>query len=267
MVNEYPVPFPHAVLALDKTGRPLWEQGDLKEKFQFASVTKLLTALGAHLAVQDGQLRLDQPAGPEGSTLAHLLAHASGLAPEGDGTRTAARVGTRRIYSDQGYEVAAKVIEQATGTSRWTEERVLAPLGASDVTIPGSAAWAGQGSASCLSLVLEELLDPQLLNSETYAAFRAPAFPSLRGVLPGYGSQERNLWALGPELRDSKEPHWTGSLAGRNTFGHFGVSGSYLWVDPDREVGALFLGSEPFGQWHKENWGHLNDQIIRHVEA
>lgn len=262
MTASYPVPFQHAIIAADSEGNPLWEQGDLGETFPFASVTKLLTALGAHLAVQDGHLRLDQPAGPEGSTLAHLLAHASGLSSEGDGSRVHARVGSRRIYSDQGYEVVGKLTERATGNPNWTKERLLDPLGADGITIPGTPAWSGQGSALDLSLVLQELLRPELLTQETYQAFRSPAFPSLRGVLPGYGSQEKNLWGLGPEIRDHKDPHWMGNLASPSTFGHFGVSGSFLWADPERNLGAVFLGAEPFGPWHKENWAQLNDRII-----
>ena len=52
------------------TGRP----------FRWASVTKLLVALAALDATQRGLLDLDEPAGPPGSTIRHLLSHASGLA-------------------------------------------------------------------------------------------------------------------------------------------------------------------------------------------
>ncbi|WP_350258453.1 serine hydrolase domain-containing protein [Scrofimicrobium sp. R131] len=261
------IPFPHALVAIDQAGEPIWQEGDLSQPFPFASVTKLLTALGVHLAVQDGYLRLDQPAGPEGSTVAHLLAHASGLAPEGEGTRMAARVGSRRIYSNQGYEVLGEVVTAATGDPDWTRNRLLAPLGAEGITIAGTPAWSAVGSALDLSLVLQELLQPELLSRASWEAFRSPAFPSLRGVLPGYGTQERNLWGLGPEIRDRKHPHWTGTRADPSTFGHFGVSGSFLWVDPTRAVGALFLGQERFGDWHKANWHQLNDRLIELAEA
>src|SRR3954470_22081566 len=49
---------------------------------RWASVTKLLTGLATLVAVEEGTVDLDEPAGPPGSTLRHVLAHASGLPPE-----------------------------------------------------------------------------------------------------------------------------------------------------------------------------------------
>ena len=53
----------------------------------------------------------------------------------------------------------------------------------------------------------------------------------LAGVLPGYGRQTPNDWGLGCEIRDHKSPHWTAPENSPETFGHFGQSGSFLWVD------------------------------------
>ncbi|MES7363265.1 serine hydrolase, partial [Cutibacterium acnes] len=53
--------------------------GDTAREFPVASVTKLVVAYGVMLAVEEGAVELEQPAGPEGSTLEHLLAHASGI--------------------------------------------------------------------------------------------------------------------------------------------------------------------------------------------
>ena len=50
--------------------------------FSWASVTKPATALAVLIAVEEGTLSLDEPAGPPGATVRHLLAHASGLGPE-----------------------------------------------------------------------------------------------------------------------------------------------------------------------------------------
>ena len=47
--------------------------GPAAQPFRWASVTKLLVALAALDAVQRGLLDLDEPAGPPGSTVRHLL--------------------------------------------------------------------------------------------------------------------------------------------------------------------------------------------------
>ena len=46
------------------------------------------------------------------------------------------------------------------------------------------------------------------------------------------------------ELRDRKSPHWTGSRNSERTFGHFGRSGTFLWVDPEPGI-ALALPHRP----------------------
>ncbi len=53
-------------------------------------------------------------------------------------------------------------------------------------------------------------------------------------MLPGFGVQRPNDWGLGFEIRDAKSPHWTGSANSGRTYGHFGQSGTFIWVDPDR---------------------------------
>jgi CubicO group peptidase (beta-lactamase class C family) len=73
--------------------------------FRWASVTKLVTALAALIAAEEGVIDLDEPAGPEGSTVRHLLAHASGLPfePAGPpGSREAARLLQRRLRDARG---------------------------------------------------------------------------------------------------------------------------------------------------------------------
>src|SRR6266446_3278796 len=80
---------------------------------RWASVTKLLTGLATLVAVEEGTVDLDEPAGPPGSTLRHLLAHASGLPPE-DGPPLMAP-GRRRIYSNYGIELAAALVAKRAG--------------------------------------------------------------------------------------------------------------------------------------------------------
>ena len=261
-------PFPTALVV---TGAPapdggvLHESGDVDEIFPFASVTKPIVAWSALVAVDRGLLDLDAPAGapaPDGATIGHLLSHSSGIAADSD--ERLASPGTRRIYSNRGIEILGQWLQEATGTplETWVESTVLEPLGMASVLIPGSPAHSGEGSARDLSLFARELASPRLVSPALAERACAPVLPELDGVLPGYGRQVPNPFGLGVEVRGAKSPHWTGKGNSPQTFGHFGQSGSFMWVDPVAERQAVFLGAEPFGQVHRKTWPALGDQIL-----
>ncbi|OMG20700.1 serine hydrolase domain-containing protein [Actinomyces naeslundii] len=261
-------PFPAALVV---TGAPapdggvLHESGDVDEIFPFASVTKPIVAWSALVAVDRGLLDLDAPAGapaPDGATIGHLLSHSSGIAADSD--ERLASPGTRRIYSNRGIEILGQWLQEATGTplETWVETTVLEPLGMASVLIPGSPAHSGEGSARDLSLFARELASPRLVSPALAERACAPVLPELDGVLPGYGRQVPNPFGLGVEVRGAKSPHWTGKGNSPQTFGHFGQSGSFMWVDPVAERQAVFLGAEPFGQVHRKTWPALGDQIL-----
>jgi CubicO group peptidase (beta-lactamase class C family) len=86
-------------------------------------------------------------------------------------------------------------------------------------------------------------------------------FPGLDGILPGYGRQSPNDWGLGFEIRGNKSPHWTGSANSPRTFGHFGRSGSFLWVDPDANLACACLTGRDFGEWASV-WPEFSDAIL-----
>jgi len=110
LVDEWPVE--HAAVTVIERGRGGPSQGDGGRVFEWASVTKLVTALAALVAAEEGIVDLDEAAGPPGSTVRHLLSHASGLPFEAG--PPIARPGTRRIYSNYGFEVVgAHVAERA----------------------------------------------------------------------------------------------------------------------------------------------------------
>ncbi|OMG10797.1 penicillin-binding protein [Actinomyces naeslundii] len=261
-------PFPTALVV---TGAPapdggaLYESGDVDEIFPFASITKPIVAWSALVAVDRGLLDLDAPAGapaPDGATIGHLLSHSSGIATDSD--ERLATPGTRRIYSNRGIEILGERLQEATGTplETWVESTVLEPLGMASVLIPGSPAHSGEGSARDLSLFARELASPRLVSPALAERACAPVLPELDGVLPGYGRQVPNPFGLGVEVRGAKSPHWTGKGNSPQTFGHFGQSGSFIWVDPVAERQAVFLGAEPFGQIHRKTWPALGDQIL-----
>src|SRR5438067_5573547 len=106
-------------------------RGPREHVFRWASVTKLVTALAALVAAEEGVIDLDETAGPEGSTVRHLLAHASGLPFEPGAP--AGKPGRRRIYSNVGFETLAEhVAEQAEMPfADYLTAGVLRPLGMS----------------------------------------------------------------------------------------------------------------------------------------
>ena len=66
-------------------------------------------------------------------------------------------------------------------------------------------------------------------------------------------------------LRGSKSPHWTGSHNSPRTFGHFGGSGTFLWVDPDAQLALGVLTDKDFDDWSdeaKQVWPALSDAVL-----
>jgi CubicO group peptidase (beta-lactamase class C family) len=268
LIEEWPAPrVAVAVVGRDRLDRAgvLAMHGsgaDSTTRFPLASVTKLFTAYAALVAVEEGALDLDTPAGPPGATIRHLLAHASGLAFDTD--RQVAEPGTRRIYSNSGFELLAEEVAAASGMpfAQYLAEAVLQPLELRDTSLDGSPAAGATSSLADVARLAAELLAPRLLDPATLADATRVAFPGLVGVLPGYGRQEPNDWGLGFELRDSKSPHWTGRTNSPATFGHFGRSGTFLWVDPARDLALCCLTDLDFGEWCLQRWPALADAVL-----
>lgn len=238
--------------------------GPTEQAFPLASVTKPLAAYAVLTAVHHGLLGLDEPAGPnDGSTVRHLLAHAGGLPMERDGGPLT-EVERRRMYSNWGFELLGELVERRAGMpfAEHLDHDVLAPLHMDDTTLDGSPAKDGEGTVDDLLAFAAELLTPTLIDDELHEQATSVAFPDLDGVLPGFGRQTPNDWGLGFEIRGDKEPHWTGASLAPTTFGHFGQSGSFLWVDPTRNVACVGLADKAFGQWASEQWPGFFDDIV-----
>ncbi len=207
-------------------------KGVLDEPFAWASVTKLLVALAVLVATEEGTLRLDDPAGPPGSTVRHLLSHASGLGL--DSTEPLSPPGRRRIYSNIGFEILADTLAESSGMpfSDYLRTGVVLPLHMTGTELtPGtSPAWGGRGPLADLLVLGTELLAPRLVAPATLASATSVAFPGLAGVLPGFGRFDPCDWGLGFELRDAKVPHWTGTA-------HRSID-----LRPLRAVGQLLVG-------------------------
>ena len=259
---DWPVPHVAAAVVL-ADGTVAAETGEQERVFHLASVTKLLAAYAVLIAVEEGAVDWDDPAGPEGSTMRHLAAHTSGLSFErGQGPGEAGG--------------APDLLEQrlrACWTRRWPpaagmpfadylDEAVLIPLGMGSTSLEGSAAADAVSTCADLTRFAAELQAPTLVSPVTLQEATTVAFPGVDGVLPGFGRQKPNDWGLGFEIRDGKSPHWTGANSSPRTFGHFGQSGTFLWVDPDAGAACIALTDRDFGPWAIEAWPPFTDRVL-----
>ncbi|MFE4593325.1 serine hydrolase domain-containing protein [Streptomyces laurentii] len=265
-IENWPVPTAAAAV-VRADGTLAGSHGPTGQRFPLASVTKSLAAYAVLVAYEEGAIDLDEPAGPEGATVRHLLAHSSGLAF--DENRVMAAPGTRRIYSNAGFEVLGDHVAKATDIpfAEYLRQAVLEPLGMTATTLEGSPAKDGVSTVDDLVRFAAEVQAPRLLDARTVLDAMTVAFPGLTGILPGYGHQRPNDWGLGFEIRGAKTPHWTGAGSSPRTFGHFGQSGTFLWIDPDERAACVALADRAFGPWAIEAWPPFTDAVLAELRA
>lgn len=258
-VDQWPVD--HACAAALMPDGSVPRHGDTRHEYRLASVSKLMTAWAALVAVEDGSLDLDAPL-DEGGSLRHLLAHAGGYGF--DGETPVGSPGRRRTYSNTGYERVAALVEAATGMefAAYLGEAIFHPLGMAGAELRGSAARDVHATLEDVILFADELRRPRLLARDTVADAISPQFGDLDGTVPGIGPFSPCPWGLGPELHGDKYPHWMPERASRSTFGHFGGSGTFLWVDPVADVACVALTDREFGPWALEAWPAFGADVL-----
>jgi CubicO group peptidase (beta-lactamase class C family) len=236
--------------------------GDPTVALPWASVTKLVTAWTVLMAVERGLINLDEPAGPPGATVRHLLAHASGL--PFDGLTPISPPARRRIYSNTGFDRLGDLVAERAGRPLGDAlgEWVLAPLGMTSTDLRGRPSEGLAGPLADLVLFSRELLRPTLIGADLARAARTVAFAGLAGVVPGVGNFDPCDWGLGMELRADKTPHWMGDAVGRASFGHFGRDGSFVWVDPDTDLALAVVEDRAFGPWSMTAWPALSTEVV-----
>jgi CubicO group peptidase (beta-lactamase class C family) len=262
-LDDWPVQA--AAAAVIGPGGVLDSHGDVERVFELASVTKPLVARAVHVAIEEGVVDLDTAAGPPGSTVRHLLAHAAGLAMHSD--RVLAPPGARRMYSNYGFTVLGQTVERESEIEfgEYLGDAVCRLLGMKTTRLDGGAEAAGFGATSTvadLSVFASDLLRPATVSEQLHADATTVQFPGLDGVLPGYGVQRPNDWGLGFEIRDTKNPHWTGARNSPRTYGHFGQAGGFIWADPEFELALVVLTNRDFGEWALEPWPAISDAVI-----
>lgn len=235
--------------------------GHTDQPFPLASVTKLLTSMAALVAHEEGTLDLDAEIW-DGATVADLLAHSAGVAA--DEPKRISGLRRRRTYSTAAYDLVADAISSSAQMpfDDYLFESVFAPLGVSRRPLVGSAGAGGVASVDDLVAIVRAWRSPILIDESTLDRARRPHLPKLEGVLPGFGRQQPNPWGLGPEIRGTKAPHWTGLRNAPTTFGHFGQAGTMVWIDPVAGVTLIALSDEPFGAWAAAAWPVLADALL-----
>jgi CubicO group peptidase (beta-lactamase class C family) len=243
------------------------------DRFEVASVTKLMTSLAALAAVESGRIELDRPVpgGGEGVTLRHLLAHAGGHPFEPPGRARPPE--QRRIYSNVGFRILAEAVADAAGTTfaSWLSTSVLDPLGmtATELVhrrgIDGDPAAGAASTLDDLTRLARCLLDQgaPVAGPDLFAEATSVQFPGLAGLVPGVGRFDPCDWGLGFELHDGKRPHWMGDRRSPAAFGHFGASGCFLWVDPDTVLAAAAVTDRDFDddKWAMATWPGWSDRL------
>ncbi|MGO2481117.1 serine hydrolase domain-containing protein [Glutamicibacter ardleyensis] len=259
-IDQWPVD--NAVCVIIGTGGQILDSyGDTEHSYALASVTKLLSAYAFLIALEEEAITLDDPVGPRGSTVRHLLAHTSGY--DFDSEKIRFQPGAKRGYSNVGFDILSHHLESETGITlqNYAREAIFQPLGMTNTTIGGSGAKDGWSTASDLSQFAAELIAPKLLSRGTLDSATNVQFDRVSGLLPGYGNQSPNDWGLGFEIRGRKNPHWTGSSQPTNTVGHFGQSGTYLWLEPELPLACVTLTDKNFGSWSTKLWSPFNDAV------
>lgn len=256
-----------------------WFFGDHEREFRYASLTKLASTLAFLSAISEGVLSLDQTLS-NGAVVSDLLAHASGLPGEitpdvsvfGHKPLVAPR--TKRIYSNLGFELLAETLslEATIDFQHYLGEVVLEGVKMENARIDG-ATWPGagnSGAAAGLSGSVKDLAQLALglvrgtpfIDATLLAEAKKPYLADLPGILPGFGEMQRNSWGLGMEIKGDKSPHWTSGLNSPETFGHFGASGTFLWIDPIRKMALGVLTDRAFGPWAQKRWPNLSTKAI-----
>lgn len=251
-----------AAAVVDRHG--IHRHGPTDRALPLASVTKLISAMAALVAHEEGTLPLDEPITSEGATAADLLAHSAGIAPDEPVPMTLPH--SRRIYSTAAYDLLADHISRRSGIAfaDYVHEAVVVPLGMGATRLLGSAGAGARASVDDLVRLADAWRSPRVVDGSTLARATRPHLPALGGVLPGFGRQDPNPWGLGPEIRGHKHPHWTSPSNSPTTFGHFGQSGTMLWVDPIADVTAVVLTDREFGAWAAEAWPRFSTDALDH---
>lgn len=278
--------------------------------FDLASLTKpVATATSVMLLVQDGKLQLDDPVqkhlpefGQNGKaeiTIFELLTHQSGLTPDNaiddyrDGPQKAwdkilalkpsVEPATKFVYSDVGFLVLGKLVEQVTGKNvhEFSQERIFRPLGMSEtgylpaprrsqraaptekrdghwmqgeVHDPRAYRLGGIAGHAGLFSTAEDLAvyAQMMLAGGTCGSVRILDHDTFTLMTTPY-SVSSGLRGLGWDMRTGYSSN-RGQPFTPRAFGHGGFTGTAMWIDPGLDLFVIFLSN----RLHPDGKGSVN---------
>ena len=129
--------------------------------------------------------------------------------------------------------------------------------------LAGPPGTSGISTCADLTRFTTELQTPRLITPQTLTeTTQQPAFPGLDGILPGYGQQKPNDWDSASNYEATRTHTGQESRNSPQTFGHFGRSGTFLWVDPTAQCACITLTDHDFGPWAIHAWPPFTDAIL-----
>jgi uncharacterized protein YbbC (DUF1343 family)/CubicO group peptidase (beta-lactamase class C family) len=279
--------------------------------FDMASLTKpVSTATSVMILIERGQLRLQDKVakffpefaakGKENVTIEQLLIHSAGLIPDNslkdydDGWKSAkpkicdlepiAEPGERFKYSDVGFILLGKIIEEASGkpVNEFAKEEVFEKLGMNETgylpadELTARAAPTEKRDGDWLVGVVH---DPRAAKMDCVAG-HAGLFSTAQDMATyatmmlngGQHGRSRVLSAATVEVMirprnirgqrralgwDSQTAYSRnrGELMSRRAFGHGGFTGTVMWIDPELDLYVIFLSN----RLHPDGQGEVND--------
>ena len=216
------------------------------------------------VAAEEGIVDLDEAAGPPGATLRHLLAHASGLPFEAGAP--IAQPGTRRIYSNYGFEVAAALVAERAEMP-FADYFAVGVGGNRRRAATARRARASKDRSTDLLALARELPGADAHRAPRRSPRRARcSSPGSSACCPASAVRSRTTGASASSSATGSRRTGPDRGTRRLTFGHFGRSGTFLWVDPEAGIALACLTDLDFGDWAVDAWPRLADAVLEELE-
>lgn len=232
---------------------------------RWASLTKPLVALVVVRIVEKHNIDFDIPIGINNATLKNLLDHTSGMSF--DSTKILMPPGKMRIYSNAGYRYLEEFLKKEFSIDLSLEviKYLHEVLNLNSAIYDNDPASGVSSSFADLYRFVKRLRSGKCgIDIETFKIMRAGSHPGIPGRVPSVGSYEDNLWGLGFELKGKKQPHWMPGNIDGSSFGHFGASGAFFFIDPVKKLS--FVGFDPINSDDfAKRWSELLTKLVDEV--